>query len=196
MIKSKRQGKNINNILTRAKFISSDQDSKSVTRCKRPNCGTCKYLTEGSVYTFKSGKVFQVRENMTCASQNLIYVIKCNGCGEEYIGQTGDTLRARVRVHKQQIRDPSCRCIPLSGHIDSCGGNQTPNFSIFPFYKILSDSDEKRKIKENFFIKLFQPKLNCIRWKLHCPWCKLLLFVIIVDCIDDPLYKCKHDVTI
>ena len=148
LIKSKRQSRSIKQILTRAKFDQSNQDERSVNRCERPNCGTCPYLLQGNAYQFKSGHLFSVRENMTCASQNLIYVIKCSGCGEEYIGQTGDTLRSRVRVHKQQIKDPSYRCIPLSEHIERCAGDKSPNFRIFPFYKVMSDSDETRKSKK------------------------------------------------
>ena len=57
---------------------------------------------------------------MTCASSNLIYVITCRGCGENYIGQTGLTIRKRMTLHRQQIRDPATRMIPLSGHISEC----------------------------------------------------------------------------
>ena len=31
--------------------------------------------------------------------------MKCRGCGEEYIWETGNFLRKRVTVHNQQIRD-------------------------------------------------------------------------------------------
>ena len=40
---------------------------------------------------------------MSCETKNLIYVITCHGCNEFYIGETSTTLRARIRVHKQQM---------------------------------------------------------------------------------------------
>ena len=43
---------------------------------------------------------------MNCSSENISYVIKCNGCGEDYIGQ--------------QIRNPHLRMISLSNHLDKC----------------------------------------------------------------------------
>ena len=43
---------------------------------------------------------------MSCDVNNVIYAIKCNGCKELYIGQTGDKLRTRRTIHAQQIRDP------------------------------------------------------------------------------------------
>ena len=43
---------------------------------------------------------------MSCDKKNVIYVITCPGCKEFYIGETENTLRARVRVHKQHINTP------------------------------------------------------------------------------------------
>ena len=37
-----------------------------------------------------------------------------------YIGETGDVLRIRVTVHKQQITDPHTRMLGVSKHIDEC----------------------------------------------------------------------------
>ena len=39
----------------------------------------------------------------------------------------------------------------LSKHIDECAAGLTPQFTIFPFYKILSPSEGMRKNKERFF---------------------------------------------
>ena len=80
---------------------------------------------------------------MSCTSNNLIYVITCVGCGKNYIGETGDVLRNRVTVHKQQIRDPR-------KHIDECATGLAPQFTIFPFYKILSPSEGMGKTKRGF----------------------------------------------
>ena len=44
---------------------------------------------------------------MTCDSTNLIYVVICPTCKEEYIGETGigdSKLKDRVRIFSQDIR--------------------------------------------------------------------------------------------
>lgn len=160
-IKSKRQEKNLKQLLTRAKFTEKVEQPK-VKRCNRPNCGLCKHLIEGEKFTFKCGKSMFVRTNITCDVKNVIYVIRCSGCGGEYIGETGD-LRKRVTVHNQQIRDPSTRMLQVSAHIDNCSGAITPKYTIFPFFKMLDDSTVRRKQKETFFIRLLAPDLNSIR---------------------------------
>ena len=99
---------------------------------------------------------------MSCDAKNIIYVIKCKGCDEEYIGETGDTLRHRLTVHRQQIRDARVRILYVSNHIANCARIQPVKFSILPLYKMQTDCVSARKIKEKHFIGLFKPKLNII----------------------------------
>ena len=89
----------------------------SISKCGRSNCGICDILVEGESFKFKNGPLFKVKTNIDCSSKNLLYVIKCEGCEENYIGQTGNDLRKRMTVHRQQIKDPSTRKIPLSAHL-------------------------------------------------------------------------------
>ena len=93
---------------------------------------------------------------MSCDVKNLIYVIRCSGCHEEYIGEKGDTLRHRVTVHKQQIIDVSTRILYVSGHIDHCARNKPIKFKIWPLYKIQCCSTKNEfiqaKIKQAYLI--------------------------------------------
>ena len=67
-------------------------------------------------------------------------MIKCRGCGKEYIGETGSFLRKRVTVHNQQIRDRRTRMLRVSGHIDECASNLNPKHYIFPVCKMYLES--------------------------------------------------------
>ena len=97
---------------------------------------------------------------MNCKSKNVLYIISCNGCGEQYVGKTHDYLHSRVRVHKQHIKNPVYRKLGVSKHIDECSDSNV-KFSIAPFYKLTMDT-AMGKIKEEYFIKKFQPLLNRI----------------------------------
>ena len=51
-------------------------------------------------YTFKNiNKTFTLKTSMSCNSFNVINVLICSGCLEEYIGETG--------VYKISLRDGS-----------------------------------------------------------------------------------------
>jgi hypothetical protein len=96
---------------------------------------------------------------MSCDSKNLIYCIKCGGCKEFYIGETGSTLRTRIRIHKQHINQPDYRKNKLSEHPDICGKG---HFSVLPIYKLYTNSVLGRREKEKYFIRLLGPTLNSI----------------------------------
>jgi hypothetical protein len=76
--------------------------------------------------------------------------MRCPTCGENYIL----TDRVRAHVHKQQIRDPTLRNTPYGEHFDL--------FLHIPFFLIKEENEQLRKAKENYFINLFKPKLNCL----------------------------------
>ena len=135
-------------------------DTCEVRKCTRPNCGLCIHLVERNSFKFNCGINFKVHANMTCEVKNVIYVMKCRGCGEEYIGETGNFLRKRVTIHNQQIRDPRTRMLRVSGHIDECASNLNPNYYTFPFYKMYSESTTLRRAKEKYFINSLKSKLN------------------------------------
>ena len=160
LIKSKRQPYNLKRLLTKAKFTSNN--TPKVTKCNKPTCGLYIHLLEGHSFTFRCGKNFTIHENMSCNVKNVVYVMKCRGCGEEYIGETGNPLRQRVTIHNQQIRDPKTRMLKVSEHIANCAHALNPKYNIFPFYKMYSESTTLRRAKEKLFINTLKPKLNRI----------------------------------
>ena len=157
-IKSKRQPKNLKKLLTKARFDSTTI-TPEVKKCNGKKCGLCIHLIEGNSFQFNCGAVFEIKQSMSCDVKNLIYVMKCAGCGLEYIGETSD-LRKRVTVHNQQIRDPRIRVLKVSAHIDACANTCNPKYHILPFYKMNTQCTISRRNKEAHFIKKFKPVLN------------------------------------
>ena len=157
IIKINRQPKNLKQILTKAKFEDDTRDeAPKVLKCKNTKCGICENIIEGESFTFKNGPTFKVKTDMSCTSKNLLYVMRCEGCGEDYIGQTGNELRKRMTVHRQQIRNPELRMIPLSEHLSKCAKSSSKKFSVFPE----EAKEQQRIIKEAEFISKCKPKLN------------------------------------
>jgi len=158
LIKSRRQPPNLKRMLTTAEF-SSTARSYAVRKCGDKRCKCCNHIREASTITVETGQQFQVKSNMDCNSANLLYILTCNGCDQQYVGETGDTLRNRIRVHRQQIRDASTRMLRVSEHIDNCAKTE-PQFSVFPFYKLPCEDVLYRREKEQYFIRKFKPSLN------------------------------------
>ena len=91
-----------------------------------------------------------------------MYVIVCAGCGNEYLGETGN-LRKRVTIHYQQIREIATRMLQVSTHLDNCASYKTPKYFKFPFFKMQTESVFSRKQRESFYARKLKPELNAER---------------------------------
>ena len=160
-IPSKRQPPNLKRLLTRAKLEPPETEEGGSFRCGDKRCGTCKYneIHEGNhIMITSTQKKFYIKSRMDCKSENVLYIITCNGCKEQYIGKTNDQLSSRMRVHRQQINTPKYRQLGMSKHIDECC-SQEPKFTVAPFYKTTNDKS-RTSVKEQYFINTLKPSLN------------------------------------
>lgn len=158
IIYAKRQPKNLKQLLTTAAFSSTD-NTYSVQKCGK-SCETCKLLDVGpDIKITSTNKTFTVKHNMNCETQNLIYIITCNGCKKQYVGETGNELKTRMTLHRQHIRHPECRKLGVSKHIAECGRG---GFTVFPFYKMDKEITSHRRNKETYFINIMKPELNAL----------------------------------
>ena len=80
IIKSKRQPNNLKRLLTKAKFSNSDHHE--VKLCNKPNFGLCVHLIEGDAFEFKCGRKFYIHESMTCAVNNVLFVINAGAAAK------------------------------------------------------------------------------------------------------------------
>ena len=158
LINSKRQAPNLKKILTKAKFSDS---FTGVHKCNKTRCKTCQHIIEGQGFTFRpTGKTFYVKCQMDCTTENILYVIECQGCKEHYIGQTSNSLQKRTTLHRQHFDHPEYRKLPVSSHIPICAKDKDIKFKIFPFYKFYNENKEFRDTKEKYFQQKFKTTLN------------------------------------
>ena len=122
LVQSKRQLRNLEKLLIKAEYgkVASNTFYYSSKRCE-----CCNYLLINAHYTLKIVQItFKLKKLFTCNSFNLIYVVICETCKEEYIGETwqGKTkLRDRVRVYRKYILLPQYQRSKVEGHLRVCG---------------------------------------------------------------------------
>ena len=161
VVPSKRQPPNLKSLLTRSNF-SREQKKGGVSKCGK-NCANCPYMIEGEAVQMEHGETFHIQENLSCRSQNVIYVIFCAGCDAMYIGETGQPFNKRMDSHRLHINRAEYRKLAVSHHIFHCPGTQalTIKFRTCPFFKMpLNCSKIEREAKEAFFQKKFLPSLH------------------------------------
>ena len=87
-----RRSPNLRDLLVTVKLSSNSANPQLPSgsfRCNK-NCATCPYNSHGpTTYTFFSnGETCLIKSNLTRDSKNLMYMIQCNRCHLQYIGET------------------------------------------------------------------------------------------------------------
>ena len=154
-----RRNKNLSDHLVKASTKTTSEISGNVGRnpCQRPkSCRYCPILnTTGKITSDSNGRSYTSLKHVNCQSSNLIYLITCDGCGIQYVGQTKNRLLTRFQGHFNDIEHD--RDITVARHLNRCLSNSINNttfkITILSFInsppdstnsKLLRDKEEKR----------------------------------------------------
>ena len=165
LIAARRQPPNLRRILSLSKkrdqYIEQNEaGGQPFTRCEDKRCKTCPASIQEGNFTTQNGTVLTRKHAMSCKSKDLIYMIICNGCGGEYIGETGRTLSERMNLHRSHISCIENGKLQVSKHIRTCASNLETKFKIFPFFKCNKGSHYHREVVEQEFRELVRPGLH------------------------------------
>lgn len=74
-------------------------------KCRSSTCATCPILTNKSHFTSYQKKTYYTINNIySCDTKNAIYLLECSICQKQYIGETGTTVRVRMRHHRNKFK--------------------------------------------------------------------------------------------
>ena len=126
-------------------------------RCGQ-DCATCPYITNGLThYTFFStGATRQVKSHITCNTKNLIYMIQCNRCSLQYIGETKRRLIDRFNEHRHSVDKTNIKSKPttVAEHFLFHPNHCHTDMQLIPLELIHSSRDSIRKARDSFLIDL------------------------------------------
>ena len=105
-----RRQKNLKEMLAPSSYSKSvNSQVNIITPCN--SCDICKhYLVAEKKFTSKvTGKTYFIKGDLSCNSKNVIYLITCDKCKDEYISSAVD-FKPRFRLHKSKIKTRKERC--------------------------------------------------------------------------------------
>ena len=101
--------KNMGDLLVRAKCTKEattiPTQNPNIKPCKTP--WNCAYCPKKDTQTFKStitGRCYK-RPPYTCNTRNVVYLITCNLCGKQYVGETYRAFRVRMSEHERYVKN-------------------------------------------------------------------------------------------
>ena len=163
---STRQPSNLRQMLVKAKFILNPPPREPILYGLFP-CGHCSCCKQGLIsYSsefefidgFGSKIIWVYNRKFSCASRNVIYILKCTKCSGFYLGKTDDTTQ-RCRKHASDVRHPeNSNCQYCSEHLRDCSKLIFPYFKMYPFFYV--DDPSLRHFMERRFIIRWKPPLN------------------------------------
>ena len=79
--------------------------SYSISICKDKRCMTCKtFILSKTIISNVTHRKYEVinhvNENLTCHSQNIVYLCTCLSCNVQYVGVTAYPLHRRINGHR------------------------------------------------------------------------------------------------
>ena len=90
---SYRGSRKVGSYLVRAKLHQIERSVGSFN-CKRLHCQVCVYVNETDIFTSAvTGETYKINHKFDCIEKSLIYLLACNKCRKQYVGQTVDTFR-------------------------------------------------------------------------------------------------------
>ena len=99
---------------------------------------TCNVSDGLTSYTFFStGETRTIKSNLTCDTKNLIYMIQCNRCNLQYIGETKRRLKDRFNEHRRTIDNPNTKSKPTTAaeHFLSSPNHTANDMQLIPIEK-------------------------------------------------------------
>ena len=112
-----RRPRNLRDLLVRTSLNATQNETPGNRPCGAAGCKTCPILMATDEFTsHKTGQKFKMKFAASCKSSNIIYLITCRRCGQQYVGKTGQPLHRRVNGHRFNIVHRRTEESPVAVH--------------------------------------------------------------------------------
>ena len=153
-----KQPPNLKRVLVRAKLPAVKTRAPrvllGVKPCNTP-CAICPYVNlSKEVCSSVTNKKYMMTGQFNCSSKGLIYLTTCTHCKKQYVGQTGRTLRERIKEHLQNIHHKK----EVTGLHYSLPGHSHWDLKVQVIEKVTPNTPSYRLEREDFWIKTLVTK--------------------------------------
>ena len=111
--------RNLRDLLVNADVKAKKPTTAGCSTCNK-HCATCnKVKCCKEVIGHHTQYCFKIRSQLNCQSKYIIYMLECQKCGIQYVGQTSNSLNARVIAHMTDIKKKKDTTVAV--HFNSAG---------------------------------------------------------------------------
>ena len=151
---------NIKDKLVRAKVPKESNGRPKRTKIgmkKCQNCVICPFVKEGKTVTSTSNSCkVDINSSVTCASSNIIYLLGCRRCPQQYIGETERSLKERFSEHRGYVTNNTIS--KATGKHFNEKSHRISDMTITVLEKVFNLNPQFRKQREKMWINKFNTK--------------------------------------
>ena len=147
--------KNIKDKLIRSKVPqpTSSRPKRKLPGMRKCNqCGVCSFVYEGkTVQATATNYKMDINSTVDCSSKNVIYLLGCNKCPQQCIGETERMLKERFSEHKGYVSTQNIS--KATGAHFNLKGHSVSDMRIKVLEKVPPHELQFRKKERNFISK-------------------------------------------
>lgn len=165
-----RRPKSLRDILIRAKVPPkptrrSNRSCLGMKKCNSANCNVCPYIMEtDNLKSTQTKFTHKICSKVNCLTENLIYLITCTKCKQQYIGQTGRKFKCRLNEHISYVKN-NVLTQPTGFHFNQ-PGHDVSFLQASIVEKCNYNEEMYRLERETMYINLFDSKNKGMNKKL------------------------------
>ena len=126
--------------------------------CGASRCKTCPILLATDKFSsHATGQHFKIKVNASYKSSNLIYLIMCWRCGQQYVGETEPELHSRINSHWYDIVHKRTKESPVTEPFNGIAHSQG-DVRVMVIDQLWNHEPCLRKIRENEWITTWGPR--------------------------------------
>ena len=149
-----RRPKSLRDILVKAKLTNptvNDSPGQSEP-CMSPRCQTCKLMRPTQTFKSVSGATSAVNGRHSCKTANAVYLMTCNICNKQYVGETKLPINKRMNLHRSDWKTRKFNRSPVAEHFNEVG-HSFDNVELCCIEANKRWSDTQRKARETYWIR-------------------------------------------
>ena len=118
-------------------------------------CDICPYVETGKIIkATHTDKVVQISKSFDCKTSNIVYIVRCKKCKDQYIGQTQFTLEKRFKEHLGYVANNT----QATGTHFNLPGHNSSHMTISVLEKVHQKTKLHREQRESHWIAEFNLK--------------------------------------
>ena len=151
---------NIKEKLIRAKVpkINPHKPRRNLPGMKKClNCSVCPFVSVGkTVKSTANNTKVDINTSVSCTTNNVVYLIGCKKCTQQYIGETERTVKERFLEHKGYVTTRTMS--KATGRHFNEKGHSVSDMTLTILEKVFNQNPQYRKQREKMWINLFNTR--------------------------------------